>query len=304
MSWPMARRSVRHAGPALPGAVLVPPGTPAASNGPVNATVSASIDVEMHSGSTAAERVPSGAEKQSMPSRAHLRSVLKEVELVRSTVGEHSPPWLAEHLDCEIADTKHRLAATRPPGVRLDGLKGVIGRSEKRLASTEQALADALATRDAAQQELEDFRNELAALEAELASSASGSFSEVGILPSMPPELVAMQQEMARMALEMQVERQRHAQERQQLAAILQSHGLLPTFGNPEPVPAPTGAQLAQASAVATPETPMMEIPVLETVEAETPFPVVHAPETPPPETPVPGESHRRALISHRSEPY
>jgi hypothetical protein len=70
-----------------------------------------------------------------------LRAKLAELEKTRAMQGVHTPSCLVEQYEQEIASTRKTIYETRSPGARLDGLQGVVTRSEKRLRAAEAAVA-------------------------------------------------------------------------------------------------------------------------------------------------------------------
>ena len=135
-------------------------------------------------------------------SRAALQQYLDRMLLVQESASPLDPEWLTSRTAAEIEATKLRLRNMRPPGRKLEGLRGVVARDEKRLVNAqqrleaaEQEILDARAGHAEASLRLEEHRTELQALVSELASTAQ--VFQADSPAQLPPELASLNQQIA-----------------------------------------------------------------------------------------------------------
>jgi hypothetical protein len=118
-----------------------------------------------------------------------LKAQLQAATTARACLAEAgATPSFLQKLDEEITTLKRAMQDRRPVGERLEGLRGVIARSERRLEAAKKELEAAQAS--AAQQELElaAYQEELAQLESEIVQEfkASTPFSSEAGAASLP----------------------------------------------------------------------------------------------------------------------
>lgn len=75
-----------------------------------------------------------------------------------------------EAVDAQILESKAKIMESKPLGMRLDACRAACQRAERRVEEAEKRLAEALAAKDEADSVLEQRRQDLAQLEATVAS--------------------------------------------------------------------------------------------------------------------------------------
>ena len=135
-------------------------------------------------------------------SRAALQQYLDRMLLVQESASPLDTELVTSHTAAEIVATKLRLRNMRPPGRKLEGLRGVVARDEKRLVNAqqrleaaEQEILDARAGHAEASLRLEEHRTELQALVSELALIAQ--VFQADSSAQLPPELASLNQQIA-----------------------------------------------------------------------------------------------------------
>ena len=124
-------------------------------------TVTDHVDLTVHS-------APKGMTASSV---AALKAELAGLEAaLASLVGSNgsASASLAAQVQASVDALKVQIRDKRPPGERLEGLRGAIQRGEQRLLTAKQELAAAVAKVEAEQELLDNRKAEMAALESEL----------------------------------------------------------------------------------------------------------------------------------------
>ena len=141
-------------------------------------------------------------EQDEAHSRAALQQYMNRMLLFQESATPLDPEWLTSRTAAEIEATKMKLRSMRPPGRKLEGLRGVVARGEKRVANVhlrfeaaEQEVLEARSGLTEESQHLEENRAALQSLVNELATNAQ-LFQTVSPA-QLPPEIASLNQQIA-----------------------------------------------------------------------------------------------------------
>ena len=134
--------------------------------------------------------------------RATLQHHLNYMLQLQEGFGLQTPEWMVNATAADVEAAKLKLRSMRPPGQKLEGLRGVVARGEKRLANAQARLEaaeleviDARAGHAEESLRLEEHRAEMQALVSDLASTAQ--VFQVDSPAQLPPEIASLNQQIA-----------------------------------------------------------------------------------------------------------